>query len=175
MNDRAIQHLLAAARCSVSTARALGQPSAARHCPRAAMLLARAEAEIAAARAALQPAHIPAAILIVQETIARLHGFTGKDLRSAAKPNPLALARAIAVGLCRELLTYSCETVGASFGGRHHGSVVHACRAIAERCETDFAVSVAYQAAASAVRVALLPLANTPGALRPIRPQSTAA
>ena len=39
--------------------------------------------------------------------------------------------------LCKELTQHSLPEIGDAFGGRDHTTVLHACRKIAELCETD--------------------------------------
>jgi len=39
--------------------------------------------------------------------------------------------------LARQLTEGSLNTIGEAFGGRDHGTVMHACRAVKDRMEVD--------------------------------------
>ena len=43
----------------------------------------------------------------------------------------------MAMALSKELTQHSLPEIGDAFGGRDHTTVIHACRKIAELCETD--------------------------------------
>ena len=45
--------------------------------------------------------------------------------------------RQVAMYLARQLTESSLSTIGYAFGGRDHGTVLHACRAMTDRMETD--------------------------------------
>ena len=39
--------------------------------------------------------------------------------------------------LSRQLTDHSLSAIGEAFGGRDHGTVLHACRLVKDRCEID--------------------------------------
>lgn len=49
----------------------------------------------------------------------------------------VALARQVAMYLCRKLTGSSLKTIGLHFGGRDHSTVVHACKVIEDRLKED--------------------------------------
>jgi chromosomal replication initiator protein len=51
--------------------------------------------------------------------------------RNIARPRQMAMA------LTKELTEHSLPEIGDAFGGRDHTTVLHACRKIAELCDTD--------------------------------------
>lgn len=59
------------------------------------------------------------------------------DMTSKRRPENIAFPRQIAMYLTRQLTQHSLNTIGESFGGRDHGTVLHACRAVKNRMEVD--------------------------------------
>ena len=51
----------------------------------------------------------------------------------------------MAMSLAKELTNHSLPEIGASFGGRDHTTVLHACRKIAELKDTDALVAEDYR------------------------------
>ena len=49
----------------------------------------------------------------------------------------IALARQVAMYLCRTLTDSTLKSIGSSFGGRDHSTVIHACDIITKRMSTD--------------------------------------
>ena len=71
------------------------------------------------------------------ERVARAFGVSVKELMSPSRLAMVRLPRQVAMTLTRERLHMSLPRVGQVFGGRDHTTVLHACRAVAARCETD--------------------------------------
>lgn len=58
-------------------------------------------------------------------------------LKAKKKTANIALARQVAMYLCRTLTDSTLKSIGASFGGRDHSTVIHACDIIAQRMSSD--------------------------------------
>lgn len=56
--------------------------------------------------------------------------LTFEDLVSPNRSKKIALARQVAMYLCREMTTLSLTNIGETFGGRDHSTVMHACQKI---------------------------------------------
>lgn len=67
----------------------------------------------------------------VAKAVARQFGVRLSDMRSAARDQSLTLPRQCAMYLARELTGERYTEIGASFGGRSHSTVLHACSRIA--------------------------------------------
>lgn len=59
------------------------------------------------------------------------------DMSSRRRPESIAFPRQIAMFLSRELTNNSLSAVGEAFGGRDHGTVIHAVRTVKDRSELD--------------------------------------
>ncbi|MBL9213753.1 MAG: chromosomal replication initiator protein DnaA [Opitutaceae bacterium] len=59
------------------------------------------------------------------------------DMTSRRRPNNIAIPRQIAMYLARTLTKHSLQEIGEAFGGRDHGTVIHACRAVDNMIEQD--------------------------------------
>ncbi len=62
------------------------------------------------------------------------------DMTSKRRPQNIAFPRQIAMYLARELTKSSLAEIGDAFGGRDHGTVLHACRHVKDRMEVDTTV-----------------------------------
>ena len=59
------------------------------------------------------------------------------DLTGKRRTQNIAIARQVAMYLCRKHTARSFPEIGALFGGRDHSTVIHAIRCINERMPTD--------------------------------------
>ena len=59
------------------------------------------------------------------------------DMTSKRRPNNIAIPRQIAMYLSRTLTKHSLQEIGDAFGGRDHGTVIHACKAVDNMMEQD--------------------------------------
>ena len=59
---------------------------------------------------------------------------------SKRRPENIAFPRQIAMYLARQLTGSSLSHIGEAFGGRDHGTVLHACRLVKDRMEVDSSV-----------------------------------
>jgi len=59
------------------------------------------------------------------------------DMTSKRRPQNIAFPRQIAMYLCRLLTKHSLQEIGEAFGGRDHGTVIHACKTVENIMEQD--------------------------------------
>ena len=50
-----------------------------------------------------------------------------------------AASRHLAMYFCKQLTEQPLKTIGLRFGGRDHSTVIHACKAVEDRYDTDMA------------------------------------
>ena len=62
------------------------------------------------------------------------------DMTSKRRPENIAFPRQIAMFLSRQMTENSLNSIGEAFGGRDHGTVLHACRLVKDRMEVDSGV-----------------------------------
>jgi chromosomal replication initiator protein len=58
-------------------------------------------------------------------------------MTSKRRPENIAFPRQVAMYLARNLTESSLNMIGEAFGGRDHGTVLHACRLVKDRMEVD--------------------------------------
>ena len=73
----------------------------------------------------------------IQKKVAEHYDFRLADMTSKRRPENIAFPRQVAMFLSRQLTDNSLTTIGEAFGGRDHGTVMHACRLIKGRMEVD--------------------------------------
>jgi len=73
----------------------------------------------------------------IQKKVAEYFELRVQDLIGTRRPANIAWARQIAMHLTRELTRASYQDIGSAFGGRDHGTVMHACKRVEERCRED--------------------------------------
>lgn len=74
----------------------------------------------------------------IMEAAAILFKVSIRDLKSKARPNFIALPRQVAMLVIRERCPrLSLSQIGSMFGGRDHGTVLHACRAVKDQMTFD--------------------------------------
>lgn len=73
----------------------------------------------------------------IQKAVCEYYKMRVSDLLSRRRPRTIVRPRQIAMALCKELTEHSLPEIGDAFGGRDHTTVLHACRKVAELCETD--------------------------------------
>jgi chromosomal replication initiator protein len=74
---------------------------------------------------------------LIQKKVAEHYDLRLADMTSKRRPENIAFPRQVAMFLARQLTQQSLNTIGESFGGRDHGTVMHACRTVKDRMETD--------------------------------------
>ncbi|MCX6956752.1 MAG: chromosomal replication initiator protein DnaA [Verrucomicrobia bacterium] len=73
----------------------------------------------------------------IQKRVADHFQIRHSDMTSKRRPNNIAIPRQIAMYLARVLTKHSLQEIGDAFGGRDHGTVIHACKAVDNMCEQD--------------------------------------
>lgn len=73
----------------------------------------------------------------IQKKVAEHFDIRLADMESKRRPYHIAFPRQIAMFLARQLTESSLNTIGESFGGRDHGTVLHACRLVKDRMQVD--------------------------------------
>ncbi len=74
---------------------------------------------------------------VIQKRVAEHFDIRLADMTSKRRPENIAFPRQIAMFLSRQLTDSSLNTIGEAFGGRDHGTVLHACRLVKDRMEVD--------------------------------------
>lgn len=77
---------------------------------------------------------------VIQKKVAEHFDIRLADMTSKRRPENIAFPRQIAMFLARQMTESSLNTIGEAFGGRDHGTVLHACRLVKDRMEVDAAV-----------------------------------
>ena len=75
----------------------------------------------------------------IQKRVADHFQIRHSDMTSKRRPNNIAIPRQIAMYLARTLTRHSLQDIGDAFGGRDHGTVIHACKAVDNMMEQDAA------------------------------------
>jgi len=73
----------------------------------------------------------------IQKRVAEHYQIRHSDMTSKRRPNAIAFPRQIAMYLCRNLTRHSLQEIGEAFGGRDHGTVIHAIKTVENLMETD--------------------------------------
>lgn len=77
-------------------------------------------------------------IEVVQKRVADHFQIRHSDMTSKRRPNNIAIPRQVAMYLVRNLIPkHSLQDIGDAFGGRDHGTVIHACRAVDNMLSQD--------------------------------------
>ena len=76
-------------------------------------------------------------IEVIQKKVAEHFDIRLADMTSKRRPENIAFPRQIAMFLARQMTESSLNTIGEAFGGRDHGTVMHACRLVKDRMEVD--------------------------------------
>ncbi len=73
----------------------------------------------------------------IQKRVAEHYDIRLADMTSKRRPENIAFPRQVAMYLARQLTESSLAAIGDAFGGRDHGTVLHACRQVKDRMEVD--------------------------------------
>ena len=74
---------------------------------------------------------------LIQRVVAKNFSISDGLLISRTRKQEVAMARHVAMYLCRKLTNSSHETIGLHFGGRDHSTVVHAYKSVASRMQRE--------------------------------------
>src|SRR5580704_9860485 len=75
----------------------------------------------------------------IQKRVADHFQIRHSDMTSKRRPNNIAIPRQVAMYLSRTLTKHSLQDIGDAFGGRDHGTVIHACKAVDNMMDQDAA------------------------------------
>jgi chromosomal replication initiator protein len=73
----------------------------------------------------------------IQKKVAEHFDIRLADMTSKRRPENIAFPRQVAMFLSRQMTESSLSVIGEAFGGRDHGTVLHACRLVKDRMEVD--------------------------------------
>jgi chromosomal replication initiator protein len=73
----------------------------------------------------------------IQTVVATAYSISVGELVSAGRAARIAWPRQVAIYLARDLTDASLNVIGDAFGGRNHATVLHACKRVTERVQTD--------------------------------------
>ena len=76
-------------------------------------------------------------IEVIQKKVAEHFDIRLADMTSKRRPENIAFPRQVAMFLSRQMTESSLNTIGEAYGGRDHGTVLHACRLVKDRMEVD--------------------------------------
>jgi len=76
----------------------------------------------------------------IQRKVAEHFDIRLADMTSKRRPENIAFPRQIAMFLSRTMTEASLSEIGEAFGGRDHGTVLHACRLVKNRMDVDASV-----------------------------------
>ena len=76
----------------------------------------------------------------IQKKVAEHFDIRLADMTSKRRPENIAFPRQVAMFLSRQMTENSLSAIGEAFGGRDHGTVLHACRLVKDRMEVDSSV-----------------------------------
>ncbi len=76
----------------------------------------------------------------IQKAVATEYDIRLADMTSKRRPENIAFPRQVAMFLSRQLTESSLSVIGEAFGGRDHGTVLHAVRLVKDRMEVDPAI-----------------------------------
>lgn len=81
----------------------------------------------------------------IQQKVSDYYKLRIADMVSKRRPANIAFPRQIAMYLSRMLTSHSLQEIGQAFGGRDHGTVIHACKTVENMMEQDDSVSRAVE------------------------------
>jgi chromosomal replication initiator protein len=73
----------------------------------------------------------------IQKAVAEHFDLRLADMTSRRRPTSVAYPRQVAMYLSRQLTKSSLMDIGEAFGGRDHGTVIHACKKVTEQMSKD--------------------------------------
>ncbi|RPI02877.1 MAG: chromosomal replication initiator protein DnaA, partial [Calditrichaeota bacterium] len=76
-------------------------------------------------------------IEFIQKTTADYYQLPDDMMRAKTRKKEIAMARQIAMYLCKSLTEHSLKTIGLHFGGRDHSTVIHAIETVENMTARD--------------------------------------
>lgn len=74
---------------------------------------------------------------VIQQKVAEFYNLKTSDLLGKRRPANIAMPRQVAMYLSRALTPQSLVEIGLAFGGRDHGTVIHACKSVENMMDQD--------------------------------------
>ena len=79
----------------------------------------------------------PTTVQSIQQTVSHFYGIRQSDMLSSNRRGDLVSARHVAMSLAREFTNNSLPEIGKAFGGRNHGTIIHAQKRVKARMKED--------------------------------------
>ena len=76
----------------------------------------------------------------IQKKVVDYYHLRMADMLSRRRPANIAFPRQVAMYLSRILTEHSLQEIGAAFGGRDHGTVIHACKTVENMMDQDVSI-----------------------------------
>ncbi len=76
----------------------------------------------------------------IQKKVADYFQIKQSDMLGRRRTNAIVFPRQIAMYICRTLTSQPLKEIGDAFGGRDHGTVIHACKQVENMVEQDVSV-----------------------------------
>ena len=76
----------------------------------------------------------------IQKKVVDYYHLRMADMQSRRRPANIAFPRQVAMYLSRLLTDHSLQEIGDAFGGRDHGTVIHACKTVENIMDQDESV-----------------------------------
>lgn len=76
----------------------------------------------------------------IQQKVAEYYRLKLADMVGKRRPASIAFPRQVAMYLCRVMTSQSLSDIGNEFGGRDHGTVIHACKTVENMIEQDSSI-----------------------------------
>ena len=73
----------------------------------------------------------------IRDIVAEYYAMSPELLIGKSRKRPIVDARQVAMHFCKLMTQHSLEAIGRRFGGLDHSTVIHACKAIQARIDTD--------------------------------------
>ncbi len=81
----------------------------------------------------------------IQKKVVDYYHLRMADMLSRRRPANIAFPRQVAMYLSRILTEHSLQEIGSAFGGRDHGTVIHACKTVENMMEQDDSIKYAVE------------------------------
>jgi len=79
----------------------------------------------------------------IQKKVVDYYHLRMADMLSRRRPANIAFPRQVAMYLSRILTEHSLQEIGGAFGGRDHGTVIHACKTVENMMDQDTSIKTA--------------------------------
>ena len=81
----------------------------------------------------------------IQKKVVDYYHLRMADMLSRRRPANIAFPRQVAMYLSRMLTEHSLQEIGGAFGGRDHGTVIHACKTVENMMDQDTSIKSAVE------------------------------